>query len=201
MQSILLDRAPENRGVLLANELFLTDAKRVDERGRAHLYPWQCWEQPQQHSLIQQLTSETHTSTVATVATLATMPVRGPPRLSWLNQGQQNASSVQCCCASTCRDHTRDGEPTTANPTFTQLLSSVIQVQVQCCYTSKESIETIRDVEPKTATSPLWHSSWALYDKVQVQCCFTSTETKKTIKDEELRTDTSLDSKVPSVKL
>ena len=38
--------------------------------------------------------------------------------------------------------------------TFTQLLSSVLEnFQVQCCFTSTETIRTIRDGEPRTSTS------------------------------------------------
>ena len=43
-----------------------------------------------------------------------------------------------------------DGEPRTATSTFTQLLSSD---QVQCCFTSTETVRTIRDGEPRTFTS------------------------------------------------
>ena len=40
-----------------------------------------------------------------------------------------------------------------ATSTFTQLLSSVIQVQVQCYFASIETIRIIRGGEPRTATS------------------------------------------------
>ena len=45
-----------------------------------------------------------------------------------------------------CRDRStiRDGEPRTTTSTFTQLLSSD-QWLVQCCFTSKEAVSTIRD--------------------------------------------------------
>ena len=50
------------------------------------------------------------------------------------------------------KDHFRDGEPRTATATFTQLQTSDTE-QVQCCFTSTETIRTIRDGEPRTATS------------------------------------------------
>ena len=45
-----------------------------------------------------------------------------------------------------CRDRStiRDGEPRTTTSTFTQLLTSD-QWLVQCCFTSKEAVSTIRD--------------------------------------------------------
>ena len=78
----------------------------------------------------------------------------------------------------------RDGEPRKATSTFTQLLSS--EVQVHCCFKSTETIlRTIWDGEPRTATSTF---TQLLSSEVQVQCCFTSTET---IWDGEPRTATS----------
>ena len=50
----------------------------------------------------------------------------------------------------------RDGEPRKATSTFTQLLNSDMIVQVQCCFTSTETIRaisSIRDGEPRKATS------------------------------------------------
>ena len=48
----------------------------------------------------------------------------------------------------------RDGEGSPGwSPRLSQLLSSVIRVQIQCCFTSPETIRTVRDVEPRTATS------------------------------------------------
>ena len=58
---------------------------------------------------------------------------------------------------------------------------------VQCCFTSTETIRTIRDGEPRTATSTFTQ----LLSSEIVQCCFTSTETIKTIRDGEPRTATS----------
>ena len=61
---------------------------------------------------------------------------------------------------------------------------------VQCCFTSTETIRTIRDGEPRTATSTftqlLSSVPW-----VQVQCCFMFTETIRTIRDAEPTTATS----------
>ena len=74
---------------------------------------------------------------------------------------------VQCCFTRI----VRDGEPRTPTSTFTRLLSSeptrfcwpltlqsslpsiYPQVQVQCCFTSTETVRTIRDGEPRTSTS------------------------------------------------
>ena len=56
-------------------------------------------------------------------------------------------------------------------------------------FTSKETVRTIRDEEPRTATSTFTQllSSATL----SVQCYFTSTETVRTIRDGEHRTATS----------
>ena len=52
------------------------------------------------------------------------------------------------------KDDLEDGESRTAISTFTQLSAlSPGKVQVQCCFTSTETIRTIRDGEPMTATS------------------------------------------------
>ena len=40
-----------------------------------------------------------------------------------------------------------------ATSTFTQLLSSEWKSSVQCCFTSTETVRTIRDGEPRTSTS------------------------------------------------
>ena len=50
-------------------------------------------------------------------------------------------------------------------------------------YDHTETIRTIRDGKPRTATST--------FTQLLVQCCFTSTETVKTIRDGEPRTATS----------
>ena len=50
------------------------------------------------------------------------------------------------------RDRIRDGEPWTATSTFTHLLSFEGSLFVQCCSTSTETVGTIRDGEPRTAT-------------------------------------------------
>ena len=65
-------------------------------------------------------------------------------------------------------------------------------VQVQCCFSSTETIRTIRDGEPRTAPSTFTDTApelWSL--TVQVQCGFTSTETVRTIRGGEPRTATS----------
>ena len=51
----------------------------------------------------------------------------------------------------------------------------------QRCFTSTETLRTIRDGQPRTATSTFTH----------VQCCFIFTETIRTIRDGEPRTVTS----------
>ena len=66
--------------------------------------------------------------------------------------------------------------------TFTQLLSSVLQ----CCFTSTETIKTIRNGVPRMATSTFTQLRSSV-----LQCCFTSTETIKTIRNGEPRTSTS----------
>ena len=48
----------------------------------------------------------------------------------------------------------KDGESRTATSTFTQFLSSVVLlVQVQCCFTSTETVWTFREGEPRMASS------------------------------------------------
>ena len=60
----------------------------------------------------------------------------------------------------------RDGEPRTTTSTFTQLLSTVVllQVQVQCCFTSTETMDwgLLGSGNPGRPP-PLSHSSWALW--------------------------------------
>ena len=65
----------------------------------------------------------------------------------------------------------------------------VTKDQVQCCFTSTETIRTIRDGEPRTATSTF--TQLLSSDIEQVQCCLTSTETVGTIRDGKPRTTTS----------
>ena len=64
-------------------------------------------------------------------------------------------------------------------------------LQVHCCFTPTETKRTIRDREPRTATSTFTQLLSFDWPQVQVQCCFTSTETKRTIRDREPRTATS----------
>ena len=59
---------------------------------------------------------------------------------------------------------------------------------VQCCFTSTETIRTIRDGEPRVATSTFTQLLNSNQSLVQVQCGFTSTET---IRDEEHMTASS----------
>ena len=61
----------------------------------------------------------------------------------------------------------RDVEPGTSS--FTQLQSSVV---LQCCFTSTETIRTVKDREPRMAASTFTQLLRSI-----VQCCFTSTET------------------------
>ena len=42
---------------------------------------------------------------------------------------------------------------TTNTQTFRTVLTASVQVQIQCCFTPTETIMTIRDGEPRTATS------------------------------------------------
>ena len=55
---------------------------------------------------------------------------------------------------------------------------------------SREITRTIRDAEPRTATSTFTQLLGSECVCVQVQCCFTSTETTRTIRDREPRTAT-----------
>ena len=60
-------------------------------------------------------------------------------------------------------------------------------ILVQWCVTSTETIRTIMDGEPRTATSTF---TQILRSEI-IQCCFASTETVRTIRDGEPRTATS----------
>ena len=62
-----------------------------------------------------------------------------------------------------------------------------------CCFTSTETVRTIRNGEPRTATLTFTEllSSDVSTVSVRVQCCLTSTETVRTIRDGEPRTATS----------
>ena len=63
-----------------------------------------------------------------------------------------------------------------------------LHCSLQCRFTSTETISTVRDGEPRMATSPFTH---LLSSKTMnlVQCCFTSSET--IVKDGETMTATS----------
>ena len=63
----------------------------------------------------------------------------------------------------------------------------VFNVQL-CCFTSTVTIRTIRDREPRTATSTF---TQLLSSVILVQCCFTSTVTVRLITDGEPRTASS----------
>ena len=69
----------------------------------------------------------------------------------------------------------------TASSTFTQLLSSeCLEFKFNICFTSTETIRTVRGGEPRMDTSSftqLLNSVW-----IRVRCCFTSTETVGTMK-------------------
>ena len=82
------------------------------------------------------------------------------------------------------RDHKdiRDGEPRRSTSAFTQPRSSGCAVQVQCWFTSTETVSTVRDAEPRTPTS-FFSQLLSSHHPVQVQCCFTSTETARTVRD------------------
>ena len=68
-----------------------------------------------------------------------------------------------------------------------------------CCRTSTETVRTLRDGEPRTATSTF--TQLLSSTDVQVQCCFTSTETKRTIRDGSPGTAISIFTRLPSVYL
>ena len=86
------------------------------------------------------------------------------------------------------RDHKDSGRVSQRTVTSTDFHTTpdfrllYIIVQVQCCFTSTETIRTIRDGDRHLDfdTAP----EFRLLDIiVQVQCCFTSTETIKTTRD------------------
>ena len=60
---------------------------------------------------------------------------------------------------------------------------STFHIEVQCCFTSTETIRTFRDWEPRTATPTFTQ----LLNSASVQSCFTSTETIRTFRDWEPR--------------
>ena len=63
---------------------------------------------------------------------------------------------------------------------------------VQCCFTSTETVRTIRDREAQDVHLD-FHSAHELCGvPMFVQCCFTSTETVRTIRDREAQ-DVHLD--------
>ena len=64
-----------------------------------------------------------------------------------------------------------------------------LRMYVQCCFTSTETVRTVRDGEPRTATSTF--TQLLSSTDIQIQCCFTSTETVRTILDREPRAPTS----------
>ena len=76
---------------------------------------------------------------------------------------------------------------------FTASFGLHLLVQVPCCFTYTETIRTIRDMEPRTATSTFTQLLSSVFGKVQVQCFCTSTETilLMTIRDREPRMATS----------
>ena len=74
---------------------------------------------------------------------------------------------------------------------FTASFGLHLLVQVPCCFTYTETIRTIRDMEPRTATSTFTQLLSSVFGKVQVQCFFTYTETIRTIRDMEPRTASS----------
>ena len=62
---------------------------------------------------------------------------------------------------------------------------------VQYCFTSTETVRTIRDGEPRTATSTSTQLLRSMRGFTEVTSCFTSTETVWTVRDGEPRTSTS----------
>ena len=72
-------------------------------------------------------------------------------------------------------------------------------ISFESCFTSTETVQTVRDGEPRTATST---STQLLSSATQrVQCCFTSTETVRTIRGGEPRTTTSTFRTAPELRL
>ena len=62
---------------------------------------------------------------------------------------------------------------------------------LMCCFTSTETVRTIRDGEPRTTTSTFTQFLGSENSQFIVPCCFTSTETVRAIWDREPRTSTS----------
>ena len=62
-------------------------------------------------------------------------------------------------------------------------------ISFESCFTSTETVQTVRDGEPRTATSTFTHLLSSATQRVQ--CCLTSTETVRTIRGGEPRTATS----------
>ena len=63
---------------------------------------------------------------------------------------------------------------------------------LRCCLTSTETLRTIRDREPRTATSTFTQLLGSENSQFIVPCCFTSTETVRATRDSEPRTSTSI---------
>ena len=66
-----------------------------------------------------------------------------------------------------------------------QFRDSLLFSSVQCCFMSTETLRTVRDGEPRKATSTFTQLLSL------VQCCFMSTETTKTVRDGDSRKATS----------
>ena len=73
----------------------------------------------------------------------------------------------------------------------------IIGVQVQCCFTSTETVRTVRDGEPKAATSI--STQFLSSERPRVHSCFTSTETVRTVRDGEPKAATSISTPVPEL--
>ena len=55
---------------------------------------------------------------------------------------------------------------------------------LQCCFTSTETVRTVTDGEPRSATSSLTQLlSSEVFVLLLLQCCFTSTETVRTVRE------------------
>ena len=112
---------------------------------------------------------------------LGTRSPRRPPRLSHSSWALNFWATIQCCSTSIETVRTiRDREPRTSTSNFTQLLSSVIHVQVQCCFTSTETVRTGSPGRSPRLSVTQFLSSVI---HVQVQCCSTSIETVRTVRD------------------
>ena len=55
----------------------------------------------------------------------------------------------------------------------TFLIKQQLPVQVQCCFTSTETIRTIRDAEPRTSTSTVTQLLSSVIHVVQLNVAFT----------------------------